>query len=170
MSVDHDTRNSDGEYHPDRIDLADLYSACLKHSNPKLVINLRTKGSMLAQDTRYSQDDFVAALRPLEAQGFVRIQCGDIFGKGHDAQLAVRVKSPEADPTMWKYRKVDRPTAGGVAVMPSCSNCDAHVSDTYARVNRDRDGIVRDCPHCNSDRRDNSPVYGTLFTMRQTAR
>jgi len=111
----HGTRTADGEYHPEREDLATLYDACLKHANPKLVLNLRIKGSLLAQDTRYSQNDLVAALRPLESKGFVRIQCGGVFGKGHEAEIAVRVKPPEADPRQWKYRKTSSKPAGGVA-------------------------------------------------------
>lgn len=54
--------------------------------------------------------------------------------------------------------------------MPECEHCGAFVSVAYARVNADRDGAVRGCPDCNSDRRDNSPVAGTLYTQRQLAR
>lgn len=53
--------------------------------------------------------------------------------------------------------------------MPECGNCGRHVSDSYARVNADRDGVVLGCPDCNADRRDNSPVSGTLYSLRSVA-
>jgi len=105
-------RDDDGEFRPDRDDLADIYTACLRHANDKLVLNLRIKGAMLAQDTRYAKKDLTVVLRPLEARGFVRIQCGGVFGRDHKPELAVRVKPPEADPDQWKYRKPDSTTGG----------------------------------------------------------
>lgn len=91
------------EYWPEREDLAALYQACLKHSNQNLVLNLRVKGSMVAQDTRYSQDDLVAALRPLEKADYVCIQTGGVFGKNLSSETSVRVKPTTADPKQWKY-------------------------------------------------------------------
>ncbi|WP_435364529.1 hypothetical protein [Haloarchaeobius sp. DYHT-AS-18] len=101
------------EYWPDREDLADLYRTCLKHANEKLILNLRVKGGMVAEDTRYSKDDLVAALRPLEQRGFVRVQIGGVYGQNLNAEVAVRVKPTTADPKQWKYRK--RSLSSGVA-------------------------------------------------------
>ncbi|WP_162991576.1 ribbon-helix-helix protein, CopG family [Halostella salina] len=94
-------------YVPERPDLAELYQACLRHANQKLILNLRVKGGMVAEDTRYSKNDLVGALRPLERRGYVRIQVGGVFGRNLDAEVAVRVKPECADPSKWKYRKED---------------------------------------------------------------
>jgi hypothetical protein len=53
--------------------------------------------------------------------------------------------------------------------MPECHNCGRHVSDAYARVNADRDGVVRSCPNCNAEYQDSACVRGTQHSMRQTA-
>jgi len=50
-----------------------------------------------------------------------------------------------------------------------CDNCGNPVSDAYARVNADRDGVVRSCPECNVRYRDRSCVRGTQYAMRETA-
>jgi len=99
-----DGRDKKG-YVPDRDDLAELYQACLRHGNQKLILNLRVKGGMVAEDTRYNKNDLVGALRLLERRGYVRIQVGGVFGRNPDAEVAVRVKPECADPSKWKYRK-----------------------------------------------------------------
>lgn len=53
--------------------------------------------------------------------------------------------------------------------MPDCEGCGRHVSSGYARVNATRNGDVLDCPSCNADRRDNAPVPGTQWSMREIA-
>ncbi|WP_162991401.1 hypothetical protein [Halostella salina] len=101
------TRDVGGEYWPDREDLTELYRACLRHANKKLILNLRVKGGMVAEDTRYNRNDLVGALRPLEKRGYVRIQCSGVFGRNLNSEVAVRVKPKCADPKQWKYRKVE---------------------------------------------------------------
>jgi len=100
-------QDEDGEYLPDRDDLAELYKTCLKHANQKLILNLRVKGGMVAEDTRYNKNDLVGALRPLEKRGYVRVQVGGVFGRNLDTEMAIRVKPKCADPKQWKYRKED---------------------------------------------------------------
>jgi hypothetical protein len=102
---DDSVRDMGGEYWPDRDDLAELYRARLRHANQKLILNLRVKGRMDAEDTRYKRNDIIAALRPLEKRGYVRIQIGGVHGQNLKTETAVRVKPTCADPDQWKYRK-----------------------------------------------------------------
>jgi len=101
------TRDTGGEYWPEREDLTELYRSCLRHANKKLILNLRVKGGMVAEDTRYNRNDLVGALRPLEKRGYVRVQCSGVFGRNLNSEVAVRVKPKCADPKQWKYRKVE---------------------------------------------------------------
>jgi len=49
--------------------------------------------------------------------------------------------------------------------VPTCRSCGEEVSSKYARV-CGVDGVVTDCPWCNSQVRDGQPPSGTLYHIR----
>ena len=55
--------------------------------------------------------------------------------------------------------------------MPTeCENCGNTVSDSYARVQGDRNGRVRSCPECNGNDSDGAytaAVGGTTHTLNR---